>query len=63
MMGAMLSFMVANSNDCSKEGTLFLDPGFPVQKQQVKMLGHDYLSFDIYDYRGKKLKAKTGIIS
>ncbi len=58
MMGAMLSFMVANRNDSKKEGTLFLDPGFPVNKQQVKMLGHNYLSFDIYNCRGKKLRAK-----
>ena len=59
MMGSMVSFLVANRNDRTKEGTLFLDPGFPVQKQQVKMLGHDYYSFDIYDYRGEKLKRKT----
>jgi aspartate/methionine/tyrosine aminotransferase len=58
MMGAMVSFLVANRNDRTKEGTLFIDPGFPVQKQQVKMLGHDYSSFDIYNYRGKKLKEK-----
>jgi aspartate/methionine/tyrosine aminotransferase len=58
MMGAMVSFLVANRNDKTKEGTLFIDPGFPVQKQQVKMLGHDYHSFDVYNYRGKKLKAK-----
>jgi aspartate/methionine/tyrosine aminotransferase len=58
MMGAMVSFLVANRNDSSKEGTLFIDPGFPVQKQQVKMLGHDYSSFDIYNFRGKKLKEK-----
>jgi len=58
MMGAMVSFLVANRNDRTKEGTLFIDPGFPVQKQQVKMLGHDYCSFDIYNFRGKKLKEK-----
>jgi aspartate/methionine/tyrosine aminotransferase len=58
MMGAMVSFLVANRNDKTKEGTLFIDPGFPVQKQQVKMLGHDYVSFDVYNYRGNKLKAK-----
>ena len=58
MMGAMVSFLVANRNDRTKEGTLFIDPGFPVQKQQVKMLGHDYSSFDIYNFRGKKLKEK-----
>jgi aspartate/methionine/tyrosine aminotransferase len=58
MMGGMVTFLVANRNDRTKEGTLFIDPGFPVQKQQVKMLGHDYHSFDVYNYRGKKLKAK-----
>ena len=58
MMGAMVSFLVANRNDSTKEGTLFIDPGFPVQKQQVRMLGHDYSSFDIYNHRGKKLKDK-----
>lgn len=58
MMGGMMSFLVANRNDHTKEGTLFLDPGFPVHKQQVKMLGHDYYSFDIYNYRGNKLRAK-----
>jgi len=58
MMGAMVSFLIANRNDRTKEGTLFIDPGFPVQKTQVKMLGHDYHSFDIYNFRGKKLKEK-----
>lgn len=58
MMGGMVTFLVANRNDRKKEGTLFLDPGFPVQKQQVRMLGHDYSSFDIYNFRGKKLKDK-----
>ena len=58
MMGSMAAFLVANRNDKSKEGSLFLDPGFPVQKTQVKMLGHDYAAFDIFKYRGKKLKDK-----
>ena len=58
LMGGMLCFLVANRNDRTKEGTLFLDPGFPVQKQQVRMLGHDYHSFDVYNYRGKKLRDK-----
>jgi aspartate/methionine/tyrosine aminotransferase len=58
MMGGMITFLVANRNDSTKEGTLFLDPGFPVQKQQVKMLGHNYYSFDIYKYRGEKLRPK-----
>ncbi len=58
MMGGMATFMVANRNDHKKEGTLFLDPGFPVQKTQVKILGQEYQSFDVYNYRGKALKDK-----
>jgi aspartate/methionine/tyrosine aminotransferase len=58
MMGSMICFLVANRNDRTKEGSLFIDPGFPVQKQQVKMLGHDYMSFDVYNHRGPKLRAK-----
>lgn len=58
MMGSMAAFMVVNRTDHNKEGTLFLDPGFPVQKQQCHVLGHDFMSFDIYDYRGSKLKDK-----
>ena len=58
MMGSMISFLVANRTNRSKEGTLFIDPGFPVQKQQIKMLGHDFQSFDVYKFRGEKLRAK-----
>jgi aspartate/methionine/tyrosine aminotransferase len=58
MMGSMICFLVANRSDSSKEGSLFIDPGFPVQKQQVRMLGHDFFSFDVYKYRGEKLRAK-----
>jgi aspartate/methionine/tyrosine aminotransferase len=58
MMGGMVSFLVANRNDRTKEGTLFIDPGFPVQKQQVRMIGHDYYSFDVYNFRGPKLREK-----
>lgn len=58
MMGGMASFMVVNRSDKNRMGTLFLDPGFPVQKQQCLVLGHEFGSFDLYDFRGKKLKKK-----
>lgn len=58
MMGGIMVFLVANRGDQTKESTLFIDPGFPVQKQQVKMLGHNHYSFDVYNYRGKKLRSK-----
>jgi len=58
MMGGMASFMVVNRSDKNRTGTLFLDPGFPVQKQQCLVLGHQFGSFDLYDYRGEKLASK-----
>jgi aspartate/methionine/tyrosine aminotransferase len=58
MMGSMASFMVVNRSDRNRTGTLFLDPGFPVQKQQCLVLGHQYGSFDLYDFRGAKLRQK-----
>jgi aspartate/methionine/tyrosine aminotransferase len=58
MQGSCISFLTVNRTDRTKEGTLFIDPGFPVHKQQCKVLGHNYFSFDIYNYRGKKLKNK-----
>ena len=58
MMGGMASFLTVNRMWADREGTLFLDPGFPVQKQQCRVLGHGYRSFDMYDYRGDKLRDK-----
>lgn len=58
MQGSCAAFLTVNRTDRSKEGTLFIDPGFPVHKQQCHVLGHDFFSFDIYDYRGEKLRDK-----
>jgi len=58
MQGSVAAFLVANRADKTKKGTLFIDPGFPVQKQQCQVLGHDYESFDVYNYRGDKLRDK-----
>jgi len=58
MMGGMACFLTVNRMWADREGTLFLDPGFPVQKQQCKLLGHGYRSFDMYEHRGPKLRAK-----
>lgn len=33
-------------------------PRFPVQKQQLVVMGQKYETFDVYDYRGDKLKDK-----
>ena len=56
MEGSFASFIIANQCDPIKNTILFIDPGFPVQKQQAAVLGYKYLSFDIYDFRGDKLR-------
>jgi aspartate/methionine/tyrosine aminotransferase len=58
MQGSCAGFLTVNRTSREKEGTLFIDPGFPVHKQQCHVLGHDFYSFDIYDYRGPKLRPK-----
>ncbi len=58
MQGGFASFMVAGRRDAKKDTTLFIDPGFPVQKMQHQVLGLKYETFDVYNYRGDKIKAK-----
>ncbi len=58
MQGAMALFMLLNRTNKNKEGSLFIDPGFPVQKQQCRVLGHTYETFDVYNFRGDKLQDK-----
>ena len=58
MQGTFTSFLVAGQCDEKKDTILFIDPGFPVQKQQIVVLGYKYESFDVYDFRGDKLKDK-----
>ncbi len=58
MQGAMAAFLVVNRCKASKDTILFIDPGFPVQKQQLKILGMNYETFDVYSYRGDKLRDK-----
>ncbi|MCQ2138093.1 MAG: pyridoxal phosphate-dependent aminotransferase [Bacteroidales bacterium] len=42
-----------------KDKVLFIDPGFPIQKSQLRVLGIQWKEFDIYPYRGaEKLRAK-----
>ncbi|GHT39754.1 aspartate aminotransferase [Bacteroidia bacterium] len=58
MQGTFTSFLVAGQCDEKQDTILFIDPGFPVQKQQAIVLGYKYESFDVYDFRGEQLKDK-----
>ncbi len=58
MMGGMAGFMTFVRCRKERDTTLFIDPGFPVQKQQHRVLGLKYETFDVYNFRGQKLRAK-----
>lgn len=58
MQGGFAAFMTLNRLRKEKNRTLFLDPGFPVHKQQHRVLGIEFDSFDVYDFRGDKLYDK-----
>ncbi|MFC2088739.1 aminotransferase class I/II-fold pyridoxal phosphate-dependent enzyme [Calditrichota bacterium] len=58
MQGSFAAFVTVNRMVKEKDTTLFIDPGFPVHKQQLKVLGQKYESFDVYNHRGDKLKDK-----
>jgi len=56
--GSFGSFIVCNQRDEQKDAVLFIDPGFPIQKSQLKVLDIKYEEFDVYKYRGNALKDK-----
>jgi len=58
MQGSFTSFLITNRMFDDRNATLFIDPGFPVQKQQIRVLGQKYYSFDVYNYRGDLLRDK-----
>lgn len=59
MQGTFASFLTSGHCDPKKDTVLFIDPGFPVQKTQLVVLGLKYESFDMYQYRGEKLIEKV----
>ncbi len=58
MQGTFASFLTCSQADKRKDTVLFIDPGFPVQKMQLQVQGVKYETFDVYDYRGEKLRPK-----
>lgn len=58
MQGGFCLFQISSQCDPKKDTILFIDPGFPVQRQQVRILGIKHESFDIYDFRAEKLGPK-----
>jgi len=58
MQGSFAALLAAGRTNPDKPYTLFIDPGFPVQKQQLLLLGLPLKSFDILHFRGDKLREK-----
>lgn len=53
------SFIACAQKTPGKDKVLFIDPGFPIQKSQLKIIGIGYRTFDIYSYRGaEKIEKK-----
>ncbi|MDR0575098.1 MAG: pyridoxal phosphate-dependent aminotransferase [Tannerella sp.] len=57
MQGTYASFLTCGQCNPQKDTILFIDPGFPVQKQQIVVMGYKYESFDVYEYRGEKIQS------
>ena len=58
MQAGFATFLMIQKLNPKKDTTLFIDPGFPVQKQQLDVLDFKYETFDVYNYRGNKLEQK-----
>ncbi|MDE7413009.1 MAG: pyridoxal phosphate-dependent aminotransferase [Muribaculaceae bacterium] len=58
MQGSFTLMLLLGQRIPGKDTMLFLNPGFPAQRNQAKLLGLKEEAFDIYDYRGKKLEEK-----
>jgi aspartate/methionine/tyrosine aminotransferase len=58
MQGGFAAFLTLSRLHKERDTTLFIDPGFPVHKQQHKVLNLKIETFDVYDYRGDKLREK-----
>lgn len=57
--GSFGSFIACTQRIPGKDKVLFIDPGFPIQKSQLRVLGIGWKCFDIYPHRGAgNLRAK-----
>ena len=56
--GSYGSFIACTQCTPDKYKVLFIDPGFPVQKSQLRVIGAEWEEFDIYHHRGAALRKK-----
>lgn len=58
MQGSFTIMLLLGQREEGKDTMLYINPGFPAQRHQAKVLGLKSESFDIYEYRGEKLRDK-----
>jgi len=58
LQGSMSSFISIDNMWEDRDTVLLIDPGFPLHRQQLNILGKKSESFDVYNFRGDKLKEK-----
>ena len=58
VQGSYGSFIACLQRNLQKNKILFIDPGFPIQKTQLRIIGAQWKEFDIYNYRGEALRGK-----
>ena len=56
--GSFGSFIACTQRIPGKDKVLFIDPGFPIQKSQLRIIGAQWKEFDIYAHRGEALREK-----
>lgn len=56
--GSFGSFIACTQRLPGKNKVLFIDPGFPIQKSQLRVIGVEWEEFDVYHYRGDALRGK-----
>lgn len=56
--GSFGAFIACTQRIPGKNKVLFIDPGFPIQKSQLRIIGAEWEEFDIFKYRGEGLHDK-----
>ena len=56
--GSFGSFIACTQRVPGKNKVLFIDPGFPIQKSQLRIIGAEWKQFDIFAHRGAGLRTK-----
>ncbi|MDE6330548.1 MAG: pyridoxal phosphate-dependent aminotransferase [Muribaculaceae bacterium] len=58
MQASFTLMLLLRQRLAERDTLLLINPGFPAQRHQAKLLGMRTRSFDIYEYRGAALEAK-----